>query len=90
MLHAVVWILEQIGRAQFELHVYEPKVTTSKPWCTISLKSFSWRKSQKEEIHNLYFSPTIVRTIKSSTMKKAGACSKHGGKKFLHSFGREA
>jgi hypothetical protein len=28
-----------------------------------------WRKLYNEELHNLYFSPTIIRVIKSSTMK---------------------
>jgi hypothetical protein len=39
-----------------------------------------WRKLHKEELHNLYFSPNIIRTIKSRRMRWAAACSMHGEK----------
>jgi hypothetical protein len=32
----------------------------------------SWRKSHNDELHSLYFSPNIVRVIKSRRMKWAG------------------
>jgi hypothetical protein len=31
-----------------------------------------WRKLHKEELHNLYFSPNIIRMIKSMRMRWAG------------------
>jgi hypothetical protein len=31
-----------------------------------------WRKLHNEELHNLYFSPSIIRIIKSRRMKWAG------------------
>jgi hypothetical protein len=31
-----------------------------------------WRKLHNEELHNLYFSPSIIRMIKSRRMKWAG------------------
>jgi hypothetical protein len=31
-----------------------------------------WRKLHNEELHNLYFSPNIIRVIKSSWMRWAG------------------
>jgi hypothetical protein len=31
-----------------------------------------WRKLHKEELHNLYYSPSIIRMIKSKRMKWAG------------------
>jgi hypothetical protein len=41
-----------------------------------------WRKQHNEELHNLYPSPNVIRTIKSSRMRCAGhvACMR-GGKK---------
>jgi hypothetical protein len=32
----------------------------------------SWRKLHKEELHNLYSSPSIIRMIKSRRMRWAG------------------
>jgi hypothetical protein len=31
-----------------------------------------WRKLHTEELHNLYFSPSIIRMIKSRRMRWAG------------------
>jgi hypothetical protein len=31
-----------------------------------------WRKLHKEELHNLYFSPSIIRMIKSRRMRWVG------------------
>jgi hypothetical protein len=32
----------------------------------------SWRKLHDEELHNLYYSPNIIRMIKSRSMRWAG------------------
>jgi hypothetical protein len=32
----------------------------------------SWRKLHNEELHNMYSSPSIIRMIKSRTMRWAG------------------
>jgi hypothetical protein len=31
-----------------------------------------WRKLHEEELHNLYFSPRVIRMIKSRRMRRAG------------------
>jgi hypothetical protein len=38
-----------------------------------------WRKVHNEELHNLYFSPSIIKRIKSRRM--IWACSTHGQKR---------
>jgi hypothetical protein len=37
-----------------------------------------WRKLHNEELHDLYFSPTIVRVIKSRRMRYAGHVARMG------------
>jgi hypothetical protein len=38
----------------------------------------SWRKLHNDEIHNLHFSPNIVRVIKSRRMRWAGHVARMG------------
>jgi hypothetical protein len=40
----------------------------------------SWRKLHNEELHNLYFSPSIIRMIKSRRMRLAGHVAPKGGR----------
>jgi hypothetical protein len=40
-----------------------------------------WRKLHNEELHNLYSSPNIIRTIKSRRMKWAGHVARMGEKR---------
>jgi hypothetical protein len=37
-----------------------------------------WRKLYNEELHNLYFSPNIIRMIKSRRMRWAGHVARMG------------
>jgi hypothetical protein len=38
------------------------------------------RKLHKEELHNMYSSPSIIRVVKSTRMKLAGHIARIGGK----------
>jgi hypothetical protein len=40
-----------------------------------------WRKLHNEELHNLQFSPNIMRTIKASRMRWAGLVARMGEKR---------
>jgi hypothetical protein len=40
-----------------------------------------WKKLHNDELHNLYSSPSIIRMIKSRTMKWAGHLARMGGKR---------
>jgi hypothetical protein len=44
-----------------------------------------WRKLHNEELHGLYSSPDIIRTIKSRKMKRAGHVASMGKKKNAYS-----
>jgi hypothetical protein len=37
-----------------------------------------WRKLHEEELHNLYFSPSVIRMIKSKRMILAGHVARMG------------
>jgi hypothetical protein len=39
-----------------------------------------WRKLHNEELHNLYFSPNIIRVIKSRRIRWAGHVGRMGQK----------
>jgi hypothetical protein len=40
-----------------------------------------WRKLHREELHNLYSSPIIIRMIKPRRMRWAGHVARMGGKR---------
>jgi hypothetical protein len=43
-----------------------------------------WRKLHNEELNNLYFSPSIVRVVKSRRMRWAGHVARMGEKRGVH------
>jgi hypothetical protein len=43
-----------------------------------------WRKLYNEELHNLYFSPSIIRVIKSRRMRWAGHVARMGEKRKMY------
>jgi hypothetical protein len=43
-----------------------------------------WRKLYKEELHNLYSSPIIIRIIKSRRMRWAGHVARMGEKRNMY------
>jgi hypothetical protein len=43
-----------------------------------------WRKLRNEELHNLYYSPSIIRVIKSRRMRRAGHVARMGEKRNVH------
>jgi hypothetical protein len=49
-----------------------------------------WRKLHNEELHNLYYSPNIIRKIKSSMMKWAGHVARMGEKNVVEDIGGNA
>jgi hypothetical protein len=42
-----------------------------------------WRKLHNEELHNLYSSPSIIRVIRSKTMRWAGHVAQLGEKMYI-------
>jgi hypothetical protein len=43
-----------------------------------------WRKLHNEELHNLYYSPSIIRIIKSWRMRWAGHVARMGEKRNVY------
>jgi hypothetical protein len=50
----------------------------------------SWRTLHNDKLHNLYFSPNIVRVIKSRRMRWAGHVARMGRREAFTGFGWEA
>jgi hypothetical protein len=42
-----------------------------------------WRKMHNEDLHNLYFSPSIVRMMKSRRMRLAGHVARIGDREYI-------
>jgi hypothetical protein len=50
-----------------------------------------WRKLHNEELHNLYYSPSIIRVIKSRRMRWAEHAARRGGEEeFIQDIGGRA
>jgi hypothetical protein len=43
-----------------------------------------WRKLHNEELHNLYFSPYIIKMMKSRRMRWAGHVARMGEKRYAY------
>jgi hypothetical protein len=43
-----------------------------------------WRKLHNEELHNLYSSPSIIRTVKSRRIRWVGNVARMGEKRNAH------
>jgi hypothetical protein len=48
-----------------------------------------WRKLHNEELHNLYFSPNIVRIIKSRRMTGRTCSTNRGEEEYIQVFSEE-
>jgi hypothetical protein len=59
-------------REEYRLRVFKKKVLTG-----------GWKKLHNEELYNLYFSPSIIRMIKSSRIRWAGHVAPIGEKKTI-------
>jgi hypothetical protein len=44
-----------------------------------------WRKLHNEELHNMYYSPNIIRIIKFKEDEMGRTCSTYGGEKSAYS-----
>jgi hypothetical protein len=58
-----------VGREEYRLRIFE-KARDEIIDC--------WRKLHNEDLHNLYFSPNIIRMIKSKIMRWAGLVARMG------------
>jgi hypothetical protein len=59
-------------REEHRLRVFENRVSRRIFGLKRDEVTGGWRKLHNEELHNLYFSPSIIRMIKSRRMRWAG------------------
>jgi hypothetical protein len=59
-------------REEYKLRVFENRVLRRIFWPKRDGVTGGWTKLYNEELHNLYFSPSIIRIIKSRRMRWAG------------------
>jgi hypothetical protein len=67
-------------RYEQELRVFENRVLRRIFGPKMDEVVGGWRKLHNKELHNLYFSPSIIRKIKSRRMRLAVHVAKHGEK----------
>jgi hypothetical protein len=70
------WSLEL--KEEYRLTVFENKVLTRIFGTKWNEVTGQWRKLHKEEIHNLYSSPNIIRQMKSGRMRWTGHVARMG------------
>jgi hypothetical protein len=66
-------------REEYRLRVFKNRVLRRISGPKRDEVTGNWRKLHSEELRNLYYSPNIIRMIKSRRMRWAGACSMNGG-----------
>jgi hypothetical protein len=65
-------------REEHKLRVFEKKVLRRTFRPRRDEVTGDWKKLHNEELHNLYFSPNIIRMIKSRRMRWAGHVARMG------------
>ena len=68
------------------LSVFKNSVLRRLSWCKRYEVKGEWRKLHNEELNDLYFSPNIVRVIKSRRMRWAGHVARMGERRAAYSF----
>jgi len=65
-------------REEHRLRVLENRVLTKILLPKRDVATGEWRRLHNEELHDLYYSPNIIRMVKSRRMRWMGACSAYG------------
>jgi hypothetical protein len=68
-------------REEHRLRVFENRVLRRIFGSRRDVVTGEWRKLHNEELRDLYSSPSIIRLIKSSRMRKAGHVARMGEKR---------
>jgi hypothetical protein len=74
-------ILSLTLRKEHRLRVFENRVLRRTFGQKRDEVTGGWRKLRNEELHNLYSSPSIIRMIKSRTIRWAGHVARMGEKR---------
>jgi hypothetical protein len=79
-----------MGRWEHRLRVFENRMLRGIFGTKRDEITGEWRKLQNEQLHGLYFLPTIVRVIKSRQMRWGGkCCSDWERERYVQGFGGE-
>jgi hypothetical protein len=71
-------------REEHKLRVFENRVLRRIFGPKRDGETGGWRKLHNEELHNLYFSPSIIRIIKSRKMRWVGHVAQMGDKRNVY------
>jgi hypothetical protein len=71
-------------REEHKLRVFEKRVLRRIFGPKMDGVMGGWRKMHKDELHNLYFSPSKIRIIKSGRMRWAGHVTRIGEKRNVY------